>query len=76
MLSAGDLVALEAKWHTHCLDKLYTTNWRNIEEYREENIDGVAHKLALVELIGYIKEVKSSDLFRAPIFKLADPLQL
>ena len=76
MLSAGDLVALEAKYHTHCLVKLYNTSRRNIEEDREENTDGVAHGLALVELIGYIEEVKSSDVSRAPIFKLADPLQL
>ncbi|KAK2155099.1 hypothetical protein LSH36_249g02004 [Paralvinella palmiformis] len=46
---------------------------RNIEEDREENTDGVAHGLALVELIGYIK---SSDPPRALIFKLADLLQL
>ncbi|KAK2150502.1 hypothetical protein LSH36_403g03079 [Paralvinella palmiformis] len=75
MLSAGDLVALEAKYHTHYLVKLYNTNRRNIEEDRE-NTDGVAHGLPLVGHIGYIKEVKSIDLSRAPIFKLADLLQL
>ena len=32
MLSAGDLVVLEAKYHTHCLVNLYNTNRRNIEE--------------------------------------------
>lgn len=65
MLSAGDLVALEAKYHTHCLVKMYNTSRRNIEEDREENTDGVAHGLALVELIGYIEEVKSSNVSRA-----------
>jgi hypothetical protein len=75
MLSAGDLVALETKYHTNCLVKLYNTNIRNIEEDREEKTDGIAHGLALVELIGYIQDVKSSDISRAPIFKLAD-LQL
>ena len=69
-------MALEAKYHTHCLVKLYNTNRRNIEEDRDENTDGVAHGLALVELIGYIQDLKSSDLSRAPIFKLADLLKL
>ena len=76
MLSAGDLVALEAKYHTHCLVKFYNSSRRSIDEDRFENTDGVAHGMALVELIGYIEDVKSSDVSRAPIFKLADLIQL
>ena len=54
---------------------VYNTSRRIIEEDRE-NTDGVTHGLALVELIGYIEEVKSINVSRAPIFKLAHLLQL
>ena len=67
-LCPGDLVAQEAKYHSHCLVKLYNASNRKV--------DGVSHGIALVELIGYIEEREMSDKDVAPIFKLTDLLQL
>ena len=71
-LCPGDLVAQEAKYHSHCLVKLY----RKVEEGKRDNTDGVSHGIALVELIGYIEERKMSDKDVVPIFKLTDLLHL
>ena len=54
MLSAGDLVAPEAKYHTKCLVKFYNTSRQSIEEDGEENTVGTAHGIALVELINWL----------------------
>ena len=55
-LCLGDLVVLEAKYHSQCLVKLYNASSRKVQEGKHENTDRVSHGISLVELIGYIQE--------------------
>ena len=71
-LSGGDLVALEAKYHTQCLSMLYRKAQYAKEEGEESEqprhrLDGIA----LAELVSYIEELRTSGA-ELPIFKLAD----
>ena len=75
-LSQCDLVAQEAKYHANCLVKLYNASSRKTEEGETQNSDRVSHGLALVELLGYIEDVKLNSKDIAPIFKLTDLVQL
>jgi len=75
-LSAGDLVAQEAKYHRNCLLNLYNRA-RKIREMAgkcaddEHSIAG----LAFAELVVFIEEAHVDD-GTAPVFKLADLAQL
>ena len=71
-LSGGDLIALEAKYHTKCLSMLYRKA-QYVKEEKEESgqphhrLDGIA----LAELVSYIQELGTSSA-ELPTFKLAD----
>jgi len=72
-LSVGDLVALEAKYHTKCLFALYNRA-RKIKadtSQGEPQMSGIA----LAELAVYIEETRT-EASTAPIFKLADLVHL
>ena len=75
-LSLGDMVALEAKYHTKCLLALYN-HARKVQverqgAYREDDeISGIV----FAELVMYIEEVRLVAS-TAPVFKLADMAQL
>ena len=71
-LSGGDLIALEAKYHTQCLSMLYRKAQYAKEEGEESEqprrrLDGIA----LAELVSYIEEFRTSGA-ELPTFKLAD----
>jgi len=71
-LSMGDMVALEAKYHTKCLLALYNRARKvktdaQQETDREREISGIV----FAELVMYIEET-SLEASTAPVFKLAD----
>ena len=56
--------------------KLYNASSRKIEEKRTQDPDGLAHGIALVEVIGYLEDTRSADSAVIPVFKLKNILQL
>ena len=77
-LSAGDTVALEAKYHTNCLVRLYN----NARKARIEGIQDTykeqatsASQIAFAELALYIDGMRL-DEETAPVFKLAELTKL
>lgn len=74
-LSAGDMVAQDAKYHARCLVKLYNASNRNSEEDIEDS-EEIAHGIALAELISYIEEARSADETVLPVFKLSNLAKL
>ena len=75
-LSTGDMVALEAKYHSKCLAGLY--NRATTVKSDGESIDemNAFSGIAFAELVMYIEEVHQVDEVGAPIFKLSDLGQL
>ena len=61
-------MAQEAKFHSHCLVKLYNACNRKVEKGKKENPYGIT----LVELIGYTEETKMNAKDVGPIFKMTD----
>ena len=66
--SVGDMVALEAKYHTKCLVGLYNRARRakaksGLKSTGEEDI---MSKIAFAELVMYIEETRYSDEDQAP----------
>ena len=76
-LSSGDMVALEAEYHTKCLVDLYNRA-RKAKANRCEGTDERERisRFVFAELVLYIEEVRQHDVERAPIFKLSDVAQL
>ena len=77
-LSVGDMVSLEAKYHTKCLVGLYNRARRakaksGLKSTGEEDI---MSRIAFAELVMYIEETRYSDEDQAPVFKLSDLAQL
>lgn len=75
-LSPGDMVALEAKYHTKCLVSLYD----NARKAKAEGLKGTDPKetlsgIVFAELVMYIEEVHL-DGETAPVLKLADLTKL
>ncbi len=68
-LSAGDLIAQEAKYHPQCLASLYNKA-RDTKE-PESSVDDINHGIAFAGLVSYIEEVRM-DSFIAPVFNLMD----
>lgn len=72
-LSAGDLIAQEAKYHAKCLTSLYNKAWDT--KAQESDKDNVNHGIAFAGLVSYIEEVRMDSLV-APVFKLTDLVNL
>ena len=64
-LSAGDMMAQEAKYHPLCLTSLY----------KQDDDDKINHGIALAELLAHIEEARM-DVSVAPVLKLADLVKL
>lgn len=72
-LSAGDLIAQEAKYHTQCLVSLYNkARDVKLSEETDTDIDRANHGIALAELVCYIDETRAGDSDVAPLFKMTD----
>ena len=70
-LSAGDLIAQEAKYHIKCLVSLYNKVRDADAKTAEPDPDRMNHAVALAELVTYIEEART-DALVAPVFVLAD----
>ena len=68
-LSAGDLVALEAKYHAFCLALLYKKAARDEEEEDEMKMTR-PEGITLAELVLYIEESSTTSAAKLPLFKL------
>ena len=73
-LSAGDLIAQEAKYHVKCLTSLYNKA-RDTKMNKDPDEDDINHGIALAELVAYIEEARM-DSAVAPVFKLTDLVTL
>ena len=70
-LSAGDLVALEAKYHAPCLASLYKKAERVKEEGEEdETSPRLPEGIALAELVSFIEESRMVSTVELPVFRL------
>ena len=74
-LSAGDMIAQEAKYHLGCLTTLYNKAAAVQDKGQEDNAEKVSHGIALAELLVYIDEARMDETV-APVFKLADLCRL
>lgn len=75
-LSPGDMVALEATYHTKCL----VGSYNRARKAKAEGLKGTDQKeitsgIVFAELVMYIEETRL-DGDTAPVFKLADLAQL
>ena len=74
ILAAGDMIAIEAKYHQHCLRSLYTRarqeapKGNDVQEY-------CLHGIAFAELLAFL-EAMNNDEDNAPVFKLIYIAQL
>ena len=59
-LSAGDLIAQEAKYHAKCLASLYNKA-RDVNTL-DSNVDDVNHGIAFAGLVSYIEEARMDSL--------------
>lgn len=71
-LSAGDLIAQEAKYHKDCLTSLYNKSRDKIDVTDESDIN---HGIAFAGLISFIEEMRVNSNV-APVFKLTDLVNL
>ena len=71
-LSLGDMVALEAKYHTKCLLALYNRARKvQVEQQGAYSEDDEISGIVFAEVVMYIEEVRL-EASTAPVFKLAD----
>ncbi|KAI4830181.1 hypothetical protein KUCAC02_001831 [Chaenocephalus aceratus] len=68
------MIAIEAKYHHHCLRSLYNRA-RQAAPKGNEGDDSCLHSIAFAELVAYLEDMKS-DEDSAPVFKLTDIAQL
>ena len=74
-LSAGDMVAQGALYHSSCLVTLYNKAGRSEGLIADNKTDNISHSTVLAELVSYIEETRSNEDV-APIFKLSDLAKL
>ena len=70
-LSAGDMIALEAKYHRNCLTTLYNKARQATE--KEENYSHL-HGIAFAELVAYMEGMRDEE--SVSVFKLTDMVSL
>lgn len=71
-LSAGDMIAIEAKYHRNCLRALY--NKIRPAALKDEDADRL-HGIAFAELVVFMEDMHA-DEDNAPVFKLSDVANL
>ena len=74
-LSAGDVVAIDMKYHLKCLTSLYN---RAKAVENQESLEGkqsnMIHSVAFAEIVVYVEEELSDS--ETPILKLADLVKM
>ena len=77
-LSAGDMTAIDARYHFKCLTALYNRYAvvsSTLVDMSEEKSDIERYSIALTELVSYIDEARPDNNV-APVFKLSSLLNL
>ena len=74
-LSMGDMVALEAKYHSKCLLALYYRAKTTVEAEPKTDHEGVMSRIVLAELVLYIEETHLEE-GTASVFRLSDLAKL
>ena len=76
-LSAADMVALEAKYHTKCLVNFYNRARRaRAKGYKGTDNKETISGIVFAELVLYIEETRQQDEESSLVFKLSDLSQL
>ena len=75
-LSAGDMIALEAKYHRNCLttSELYNKARQATEKEEKEEHHSHLHGIAFAELVAYIEDMRDEE--SVSVFKLTDMVSL
>ncbi len=71
-LSAGDMMAQEAKYHPFCLASLYKKA-KSQDDHKQDDDDKINHSIA--ELLAHVEEARMDESV-APVLKLADLVKL
>ena len=73
-LSAGDMIALEAKYHWNCLTTLYNKARQATEKQEKEENYSHLHGIAFAELVAYLEDMRDEE--SVSMFKLTDMVSL
>lgn len=73
-LSAGHLVAQEAKYHAECLTNLYNKARAKVSQDQDVSDDQISKGIALTEVISYIEKKRQDEDVK--LFRLADLVKL
>ena len=73
-LAAGDMIAIEAKYHHGCLRSLYNRA-RQAAPKGNDGDDSCLHGIAFAELVAFLEDM-DRDEDSSPVFKLKDIAQL
>ena len=72
-LSQGDMIAIEAHYHTKCLISYYNSSMtKNEENQRDSN--AVLYRVALAEIVAFVEEQRIES--EITVFKLADLIKI
>ena len=74
-LAAGDMVAIDAIYHTKCIVAFYNRVRWNYSKTNEEQENSRLHAIAFAELVLYIEELRENKETSA-VFPLADLCKL
>ena len=73
-LSAGDMIALESKYHLNCLTTLYNKARQATEKQEKEENYSHLHGIAFAELVAYMEDMRDKE--SVSVFKLTDMASL
>ena len=73
-LSAGDVIALEAKYHRNCLTTLYNKARQATEKQEKKENYSHLHGIAFAELVAYMEDMRDEE--SVSVFKLTDMVSL
>ena len=73
-LAAGDMIAIEAKYHSKCLATLYNKA-RSAKQVCNESDDSHLHGIEFAELVAFMEDFRMEQNI-SPVFKLADLAKL
>ena len=74
-LSAGDMVAQDARYHARCLARLYNKDTALQDKMQSDTSYNISHGIAFAELVTFIEELRMDEKI-APVFKLSDLTKL
>ena len=69
-LVPADMIALGAKYHLSCLNKLYNRARLAISANSNDDDETDLHSMALAELVAFMEEMRDDEC--SPVFKMAD----